>query len=78
MDHSVIVGPVGAGRGWTFQKDGRVTSIRVDGRLLISTNEGAIAAAVSGLGMAWTSLWGCRAELAAGTRVWRTAYEGAM
>jgi len=66
-NHSLIVGPVGLGRGWTFQKEGRVTTIRVDGRLLISTNEGAIAAATSGLGIASTSLWGCRAELAAGT-----------
>ncbi|WP_050477547.1 LysR family transcriptional regulator [Herbaspirillum rhizosphaerae] len=68
-DHSVIVGPVGSGRSWTFQKDGRVTSIRIDGRLLISTNEAAIAAATAGLGIASTSLWGCRAELAAGALV---------
>ena len=68
-DHSVIVGPVGSGRGWTFQKDGRMTSIRIDGRLLISTNEATVAAATSGLGIASTSLWGCRAELDAGTLV---------
>lgn len=68
-DHSVIVGPVGVNRGWTFWKDGRMTSIRIDGRLMISTNEGAIAAAASGLGITSSSLLGCRAELTAGTLV---------
>jgi DNA-binding transcriptional LysR family regulator len=67
-DHSLIVGPVGA-RSWTLHKDGRATSVPIDGRLLISTNEGAITAAASGLGIASTSVWGCRAELASGALV---------
>ena len=68
--HSVIVGP-----GWispgslAFTKDSRRISIRVEGRLTISGNEAATAAAVAGLGVTMTSLWGCRAELERGDLV---------
>lgn len=77
-DHALIVGPAGRGsEGWSFVKDGRTASVRIDGRLAISANEGAVAAAVAGLGIVSTSLWGCRAELASGALVrllegWRT------
>ena len=63
--HTAIVGPAGtSAAGWSFQKEGRSQSVRVDSRLTVSINEGAVAAAVAGLGVVTTALWGCRAELA--------------
>ena len=38
-------------------------SIRVDGRLKITVNEGTTTAAVAGMGIVNTGLWGCRGEL---------------
>jgi DNA-binding transcriptional LysR family regulator len=68
--HTAIVGPVGASAaGWQFQKDGESMSIRVDSRLTVSVNEGAVAAAVAGMGIVTTALWGCRSELASGLLV---------
>ena len=70
--HAVIIGPGGAGpNAWSFTKDGRRASVRVEGRLTTAANEGAVAGAVAGLGITLNSLWGCRAELQRGdlTRV---------
>lgn len=65
--HAVIIGPVGIGpNAWSFTKDGRRTSVRIEGQLTTAANEGATAAAVAGLGITLTSLWGCRAELERG------------
>jgi len=62
--HSLIVGPAGVGSTtWSFQRDGRPVSIRVEGRINVTSNDGAIAAAVAGLGIVSTVFWGCRAEL---------------
>ena len=69
-DHMVIISPSGAKTdGWTFHKDGRTSSIRVEGRLTVTVNEGATAAAVAGLGIVSTGVWGCKAELASGTLI---------
>lgn len=69
-DHSLIVGPSGmTPAGWSFQRNGRATSIRADGRLIATVHEGATAAAVAGLGIMTTLGWGCRNELANGTLV---------
>ena len=68
--HAAIVGPAGTSAGtWSFQKDGQSVSVRIDSRLTVSVNEAAVAAAVAGLGVVTTALWGCRAELASGTLV---------
>ncbi len=67
-EHSIVLGPNGT-RGWHFQKDGRNVSVRVDGRVSISQNEGAVAAAVAGLGIMYTGLWGSRAEIDSGSLV---------
>lgn len=65
--HSIIVGPVASGLvGWTFVRDGRATSVRVEGRLVVNVNEASTAAAVEGLGIASTGTWGCKKELANG------------
>ena len=68
--HTAIVGPAGTSPGgWTFQKDGRSVSIRVASRMSVSVNEAAVAAAVAGMGIVTTALWGCRAELASGALI---------
>jgi DNA-binding transcriptional LysR family regulator len=68
--HAVIVGPGGASpSAWTFTKNGRTISVRVAGRVTSAANEGAIAAAVAGLGVTVTSVWGCRSELERGLLV---------
>ncbi len=68
--HAVIIGPPGTTPGaWTFERDGRTVSVRVKGRVTASVNEGATAAAVAGLGVVSTGLWGWRAELASGALV---------
>jgi len=76
--HCVIGGPARhAPPAWTFERDGKKASIRVDGRLTVSSNEGAVAAAAAGLGIVSTVFWGCRAELEEGALVqllpeWKT------
>lgn len=49
--------------------DGRVEVVSVEGRVRTSLNEGAVAAAVAGLGVLSTGFWDCRAELASGQLV---------
>lgn len=68
--HSMVVGPTGSAPGaWSFEQQGRKTSVRIGGRLTISSNEGAVAAAIAGLGIVSTVLWGCRTDLESGTLV---------
>ena len=51
-NHSIIVGPAGrAMEAWAFKKDGKTTSVRVEGRFVLNGAEGATAAAVAGLGI---------------------------
>ena len=65
--HSIILGPGGSGpRIWEFTSQGGPTSVCVESRLRISANEGATAAALAGLGIANTSIWGCDQEIARG------------
>ena len=47
-NHEMIIGPLGVGSSWFFQRHGRTTSVRVEGRLTTSAN---LAAAVAGLGI---------------------------
>jgi DNA-binding transcriptional LysR family regulator len=68
-NHEVIIGPLGVGSAWYLQRDGRTTSVRVEGRLTTSTNQAATAAAVAGLGIVSIGLWNCRPELASGALV---------
>ena len=67
--HSVIIGPAHPSPTFSFRKDGRVASVRVDSQLAITINEGATASAVAGLGIAASSENSARAELEAGTLV---------
>lgn len=68
--HQTVLGPSGLGKtGWVFTKGGKTVSVRVDGRLLVTVNEGATAAALAGMGIVTTAFWGCRAELESGALV---------
>lgn len=68
--HTFIIGPSSkSSTGWTFEKDGQRTVFRGDGRLSVTVNEGATAAAVAGLGLLTIGLWGCRTELSDGRLV---------
>ncbi len=68
--HTLIVGPSARGiEGWTFNRDGKTTSVRVDGRFLLNGGEGAIAAAVAGLGIISGGLLGMLNELKSGLLV---------
>lgn len=64
--HSVIISPAHPAPTFSFRKDGRITSVRIDGRLAININEGAAASAIAGLGIAACSEISARAELQAG------------
>lgn len=65
--HAIIVGPTGLDPdAWTFRRANQAVTARVEGRLTISANEGAIAAAVAGLGIVSTGRWGCLAEMRSG------------
>lgn len=68
-NHTVIVGPSRLGHSWSFQKDGKATSVRVDGQLSVTVNEVSIAAAVAGLGIVSMTLAGCLKELEDGILV---------
>ena len=68
--HSVIIGPSRIGpRGWVFKRGSRSAAIRVEGRLTVSVNEGATAAAIAGLGITATGTLGYMAEIESGKLV---------
>ena len=68
--HEVILGPLGVGlESCIFHRDGRTTTVQVEGRLTTSVNIAATAAAVAGLGIASVALWSCRSELTSGALV---------
>jgi DNA-binding transcriptional LysR family regulator len=64
--HSIIVGPVSTNPTWSFEKDCTTSSIRIEGRARIAGNEGAIAAAVAGLGIVMSSSGSLRREFQEG------------
>ncbi len=68
--HQVIIGPSSMGStGWTFKKNGKTLSVRVEGQLMVTVNETATIAALADMGIISTSFWGCRAELERGELV---------
>lgn len=68
--HQVILGPSSASSvGWSFKRNGKTTSVRVDSKLLITVNEGTTAAALAGMGIISSSLIGCRSEIESGRLV---------
>jgi DNA-binding transcriptional LysR family regulator len=70
IKHTLIVGPAGgSSEGWSFRRDGKTTSVRVQGRLVINATEAATAAAIAGLGIFSTGERSIRAELESGALV---------
>ncbi len=68
--HKVIIGPSSMGStGWTFKKDGKTLSVRIDSQLMVTVNEASTAAALAGMGIISTAVLGCRAELERGELV---------
>ena len=67
--HSVITGPMHPSPTFSFRKDGRIVSVRVDNQLAITIDEGATASAVAGLGIAASIENSARAELKTGKLV---------
>ncbi|MET1028976.1 MAG: LysR family transcriptional regulator [Dongiaceae bacterium] len=68
--HSIIVGPAGRGtEGWTFKKNGKTASVRIEGRFILNGAEGATAAAVAGLGIVSSGALGMLRELESGQLV---------
>ena len=62
--HKLIAGPaVNQYGSWLFEQNGRRQAVRIDGPLSTTSNEAAVAAAVMGMGIVLTLLWGCRREL---------------
>ena len=66
--HVIVVGPMASDR-WIFEKNGGQLSLRPEGRIVVSANEGAVAAAVAGLGIALTGIIAARKALANHTLV---------
>lgn len=69
-NHDCVMGPGLSGfKGWTFRRDGTVTSLTLRGRVQVTTAEGAIACAKAGLGIAIASQWMCKTEVQSGELV---------
>ncbi|MGO9428231.1 LysR substrate-binding domain-containing protein [Rhodoblastus sp.] len=66
--HAIIVGPQGVG-DWTFRKEGTTASVRLEGRLRITVLQGALLAAVEGMGIVLTTLPAIRREFESGALV---------
>jgi len=62
--HAIVVGPMFASGTWTFEKEGRQVSLRLEGRILSSANEAAVGAAIAGLGIAGTGIIASRDAMA--------------
>lgn len=67
--HDLILGPGAVPPDLVFLKGDRRLSVKAGGRITSAVNEGATAAAVAGLGITVSSLWGIRAELERGDLV---------
>ena len=79
VGHHIVAGPASVvPSGWQFERDGETRTIELESHFSTNENEGAVAAAVSGLGITSTTGWACRRELADGSLVrlltdWNTA-----
>jgi DNA-binding transcriptional LysR family regulator len=69
LRHAIILGPGGLGGQWSFRKGDTTTSCQVKGRLIARESEGAIAAAVAGLGIVMAAYSACQREVESGELV---------
>ena len=68
--HDLIVGPLVASNWpWSFERDGKTETVKVEPRFLLNSAEAAIASACHGLGLARAATLMCRDELASGQLV---------
>jgi DNA-binding transcriptional LysR family regulator len=68
-EHDVIAGPARTALAWSFKKDGKTVSVRVDGRFRSTMTEIIVAAATAGLGIITISAEALKKELGDGTLV---------
>ncbi|CAN5209257.1 LysR family transcriptional regulator [soil metagenome] len=66
--HRIIGGPSG-GTGWTFERDGETVVMDLQPYLTVNDNEGAVVAAVAGLGICSTPMRSYRQELTDGSLI---------
>ena len=67
VNHKIVIGPASViAAGWRFHKDGKETSVRLDGHTHVTVNEAATACAIAGLGVVSTARLGCQSELETG------------
>jgi DNA-binding transcriptional LysR family regulator len=77
--HRIVGGPAAAQvSSWQFKRNGEDVSIEVTPQVSTNDTEGALAAAINGLGITSTTSWACRNELECGTLEkllpdWKTA-----
>jgi len=68
--HAIIMGTASRGTdAWTFTKKGQSIAVDVEGRINVNGNEGVVAAAIAGLGIASSGLLGFHDDLAQGRLV---------
>jgi len=68
--HKAVLGPSSIGvPQWIFKKQGEVAAVRMESQVMATVNEATTAAALSGLGVVLTALWGCKTELDSGQLV---------
>jgi len=68
--HRIVGGTASAvPTAWRFERHGQESVMKLESHFSTDENEGAIAAAVAGLGITSTSGWACRRELENGTLV---------
>jgi len=68
--HRIVDGPASVTPdAWSFERDGKTVSLDLHPIYSTNENEGAVAAAIAGLGITTTTGWACRRELADGSLV---------
>ena len=70
MRHRIVGGPASVvPTAWMFERDGETVAVDLQPHFSTNENEGAVAAAVAGLGITSTSRWACARALDEGTLV---------
>jgi DNA-binding transcriptional LysR family regulator len=68
--HRIVGGPASVvPSGWKFERAGEEVVVDLEAHFSTNENEGAVAAAVGGIGITSTTEWACRRELADGSLV---------
>jgi DNA-binding transcriptional LysR family regulator len=68
--HRIVGGPASVvPSGWKFERAGEEVMVDLEAHFSTNENEGAVAAAVGGIGITSTTEWACRRELADGSLV---------